>query len=209
MKKSNLILFIALSIILVLIFTGVWVAKVKFDSTQPKGVQGHENKISQPRDVSDFYKIRVNRNFKVFFTQDSIKSVVITADSNLIDQIETRVENYELIIEHHQKRHQQKNIHVYVSGPYLQEISASAGAGFETVNQLNVPSLILTGNAGSQMEVYVIADTLRVTLNAGSGIKLRGKGGMFVVKANAGSRVDAIEFEAAKAVVTANAGSST
>ncbi|HSV88875.1 MAG TPA: head GIN domain-containing protein, partial [Bacteroidales bacterium] len=154
-------------------------------------------------------KIRVYRNFKVFFTQDSIKSVVITADSNLIDQIETRVENYELIIENHKKRHQQKNIHVYVSGPYLQEISALAGAGFETVNQLNVPSLILTGNAGSQMEVNVIADTLRVTLNAGSGIKLRGKGGMFVVKANAGSRVDAIEFEAAKAVVTANAGSST
>jgi hypothetical protein len=204
MKKSNLILLSTLAVIMAIIILGMVVVRIKYTAAS---IQGEGDMVTQERAMSDFNRIKVSNNYTVAFTQENVNSVTVTADANLMDLIITRVVNDELVIESNQRLRSQKGIRLDISNPELVEVTASRAARFITRNQLNLPKLILTGNAGSYMEVNGIIESLNVTQNAGAQLKLSGKGSLLEINANAGSEVNAKDFEAEKVSVSANAGS--
>ena len=59
-------------------------------------ISGSGNLITESRDVDSFTSVRSEGIFEVSITQGSSKSVEITADNNIINQIRTRVINKEL-----------------------------------------------------------------------------------------------------------------
>lgn len=59
-------------------------------------ISGSGNLITESRDVDSFTSVRSEGIFEVSITQGSSKSVEITADNNIINQIKTRVINKEL-----------------------------------------------------------------------------------------------------------------
>jgi hypothetical protein len=204
MKKSNLILVSTLAVIMVVILLGMVVVRIKYSAP---AVQGDGNIVTQERAVSDFNRIRVSNHYNVAFTQDDMKSVVVTADGNLMDLILTRVENDVLVIESNQRLRSRNEIRLDISNSELVEVTASRAARFITKNQLNLPSLILTGNAGSFMDVNGIIGSVKIVQNAGSRLILKGKGEEMEAEANAGGQIEAFDFETEKAKVVANAGS--
>lgn len=59
-------------------------------------ISGSGNLITESRDVDSFTKVRSEGVFDVTITQDNSKSVEITADDNIINQVKTKVINNEL-----------------------------------------------------------------------------------------------------------------
>ncbi len=205
MKKSNILLLALLIVTLLVIVAGVIFMKIQFNVSVLQG-EGPQKEAS--REVADFSKIKINGKYNVYFTQDSITSLVLTADENLHEFIRTDVRNDELIIEATQAIRSRNEMQIMLSGPYLNRVEAMAAAGFYTQNQLNADKLEIHAIASAIMEIHGIFETLIVRQSAGSRIQLEGKTETLDVQSNAGGTVDAFNLESEVARAEANAGAS-
>lgn len=205
MKKSNILLLALLIVTLLIIVAGVVFMKIQFNVSV---LQGEGPRKEANRELADFSKIKINGKYNVYFTQDSITSLVLTADENLHEFIRTDVRNDELIIEATQSIRSRNEMQIMLSGPYLSRVEAMAAAGFYTQNQLTVDKLEIHALASAIMEIHGIFETLIVRQSAGSRIQLEGKTETLDVQSNAGGTVDAFNLESEVARAEANAGAS-
>ncbi|MFW5687336.1 MAG: head GIN domain-containing protein [Bacteroidota bacterium] len=205
MKKSNLLLLIALGLILIAILAGtISVRSMLFANV----IKGDGNIVETPRDINSFEKINIKGRYKVFYTQDTTQQLVLRADANLHEYIVTTIRNNELVIKSNQPIRSDSELHIELSNPNITHIEASANAGFFTRNSVTLPLLYITSNAGSEVNVEGIFESLFATQNAGSDIILRGQTNLLNLISNAGGNIDASQMEAQSASVETNAGAS-
>ena len=207
MKKSNLLLLIALIAVLATILIGAIFIRTN-RTFIPRFTQGDGNIKQAERSISAFEKVKVTGNYNVYFTQDSIRKLMLNADANLHEYIITEVRNNELVIRSSKPIRSSNELRIELSTLNLTHAEASGGAGFFTNTPLILPILQLTANGGAKMEIEGIFETLHAFQNAGSNMVLSGKAGRLVIESNAGGRVNAAALEAETARVEANAGAS-
>ena len=205
MKKSNLLLLIALLAALISILVVAIIARTAFYAGF---VDGDGNPQQAERNISAFEKVKVTGNYNVYVTQDSIGKLILIADANLHEYIITEVRNNELVIRSSKPIRSSNELRIELSALNLTHAEASGGAGFFTTTPLILPMLHLTANGGAKMEIEGIFETLHAFQNAGSNMVLSGKAGRLVIESNAGGRVNAADLEAESARVEANAGAS-
>jgi hypothetical protein len=204
MKTSNKILLVVLTLILALgIISSIWLRVAVF----AEAIEGSGDVRQEERRLESFHKIDVAGGFKVYFTQDSAQRVIVTADSNLMDYIQTDVVNGELRVSP-RSRIRSRNLQLDISALDLSQIKASGGASVWVTDILSSPELTLRGSAGSSFEVEALVERLMVHLSAGSQATLSGAAGTAEFRTSAGSQVDAYDLEAQKVRVTASSGSS-
>jgi hypothetical protein len=205
MKKSNLLLLIALGLVMIMIIAGmISLRSVIFASA----INGDGNMVETHRDIGNFEKISINGKYKVYYTQDSIQQLVLRADDNLHEFILTSVKNDELVIKSSQPIRSSSELRIELSNPFITHVDASASAGFFTRSSITLPILHITSNAGSEVNIEGIFESLFATQNAGADIILRGQTGLLNLISNAGGKIDARQMEAETATVEANAGAS-
>ena len=205
MKKSNLLLLIALGLTLITITVGmISLRTVMFASVE----RGDGNMVETPRNISEFEKISINGRYKVYYTQDNTHQLVLHADANLHEYILTTVRNNELVIKSSKPFRSSSDVRIELSSPFITHVDASASAGFFTRSSITLPLLHITSNAGSEIDIEGIFESLFATQNAGSNIVLRGQTSLLNLVSNAGGRIDARQMQAESATVEANAGAS-
>ncbi len=170
-------------------------------------IKGNGKVVEENRQMGSFDGIRVSRGMDVYISQDSVQKVVVEADENLMDVIQTRVEDNNLVITVTENIRDAKAKKVHITVKNLNEISAMAGSNVFTEETLRFDNVKLSSMAGSNLKLDLVTKSLLARAAAGSNILLRGLSKNAECKAMAGSNIRAQDFKVYKGTARANSGS--
>ena len=112
-------------------------------------VRGNGNVTEEVRQVGDFDQIDVSRGMNVYVTQGSPAKVVVIADNNLHEVIETRVEGNTLKIYVNENVRWAKEKKVMVTVEKLSGLETSSGSNAWSQNQIMTDNIELKATSGS------------------------------------------------------------
>ena len=158
-------------------------------------LKGNGNVVEETRKVGDFDEIKVSRGMNVYISQGDETKVVVIADDNLLDAIETRMEGNTLKVTANQNIRNATSKKVFVTTPNISMIKSTAGSNVFSETVIRSQDLVLSGSAGSNMKLDVNVNELTVSVSAGSNIKLEGEAKSFSGKATSGSNLKAEELD--------------
>ena len=155
---------------------------------------GNGNVVTEERNIRDFNKVKGSAGLDVYLTKGSENKVVVEADENLLEFIETEVHNGRLTIGTERSIGRSKAKKVYVTYIELSEIAASSGSDVIVNSVVKNENISLDASSGADLEVEVFAKDLYVEASSGADIKVRGKATKLKAKSSSGSEIDAEEL---------------
>jgi hypothetical protein len=136
----------------------------------------------------------VSTGVNLVFKQESPTNVKVIADADKLQYIITKVENGVLKVyvdNKGQKNLKFKNISVNVSSPRMDNLKASSGATFTTVNSVNENNLTIDASSGSVVKgKFNISNNTNVEATSGTNVKVEVNSKSFVYKGSSGSNTN-------------------
>ncbi len=183
--KQRFLFVISLTSLLIIsvscIFVGPW-------------LKGNGDVREQNRKVSDFEEIEVRRGMNVYITQGDQVKVVVRADENLLEAIETKVEGDRLIVTTNQNIRSATEKKVLVTVPKITVIHSASGANVFSQSVLNTKEIDLSASSGSNQKLELDANDIKVSVSSGSNIRLEGSARDFSGKVSSGANIKAEEL---------------
>jgi hypothetical protein len=170
-------------------------------------IKGNGNVVEQNRKTGDFSKIEVSRGMNVYISQGETHKVVVKADENLLDAIETENEGDVLIIRATQNIRSATSKKVFITVPNLEEIEASSGSNIFSETKLVFRDLTVSTSSGSNVKLEINSEKSEFSSSSGSNINLQGTTNSFIAKATSGSNIKAEELIAENCETKASSGS--
>lgn len=153
---------------------------------------GNGNVTTQERAVNqDFDKVRGSSGIDIYLTEGSENKIVVEADENLIDLIETIVTNGKLIIRSSKNIGRFKAKKVHVTFIKLSSIEASSGADIIGKSVIKNETINLDCSSGADLEVEVFAKELYAETSSGADLDVSGKASVMYANASSGSELNA------------------
>ena len=128
----------------------------------------------QVRQVGEFDQIKVSRGMNVYITQGSPAKVVVIADSNLHDVIETEVRGGVLEVSCKENIRWAKEKKVMVTVEKLSGVEVNAGANAWSQTQITSDNLKIHASSGANLTMDVNVKSLSAECSSGSNIHLSG-----------------------------------
>jgi hypothetical protein len=169
-------------------------------------VEGNRKVVEQTRDLGQFDKISVTRGMNVYISNGSSTKVVIKADENLLDVIETTVADGTLKVSCNKIIRKAESNKVFVTVTNLQLLKTTTGSNVFSEDTLQFQTLNIKSTAGSNVKLALKAGELNVSAVTGSNIFLNGTAKSLTVKANSGANVKAGDLMAENCFVKASSG---
>lgn len=169
-------------------------------------VKGDGNVTEEERKTADFDGIKASRGMNVYITQGDDFRVMVKADENLHDYIETQVDNGILVVSSSANIRKSKAKAVYVTLPNVETVKASAGSNVFTESGIRANELDVKSSAGSNINLEVKADKIMVSASAGSNIWLKGAADQLNAAASSGSNIKAGDLKTDKAEIKVSSG---
>lgn len=170
-------------------------------------IKGNGNVVEENRKVKDFDKVEVSRGMNVYISQGERSKVVVKADENLLDAIETKTEGDVLIIRATKNIRSATSKKVFITTPHIEEIEASSGSNIFSETALNFKNLKISGSSGCNFNLRINSEFAEFSASSGSNIKLEGKTNSFKGKASSGSNIKAENLKSENCEVKASSGS--
>jgi len=158
----------------------------------------HENGngkiIKQERKLSGFNAIEVSGSFAVILKQDSLTSVNIETDENLMQYITTKIEGEKLIIKSERSLDPTKDIFVYISSPNIKKIDLSGAVNLKSSNILTSSDLHIEISGVGKINLTLAVQSLNIDCSGAGEIKLKGKADNVVAETSGASEIKAFEL---------------
>lgn len=143
-----------------------------------KRIRGNGAIITQTRDITGYNSIDVSGDFDVYVKQDSVSSVKIETDENLMGYIIVRTEGNTLKIYPRDNYNLRPTgtIKVYVAAPSFKDFEASGACDFYTANKITSTdniSLDLSGSCDAKMELS--APKISAGISGSGSVTLKGE----------------------------------
>ncbi len=188
------------SVILFLIFG--------LSSCMHNGVKGDGNVISDKRKISDdFVRIEASRGLDVYITKSKKLSLVVEADENLHELIETEVREGTLYITSSKNIWSASSKKIHLSVDFINEIKVSSGAEVFSENTFTSDKLAVNVSSGAQANLDLRVDDLRCESSSGAEIKLSGEANTFEASSSSGSEIEAYGLKVRTCNAKATSGS--
>ena len=172
------------------------------------GVKGNGNVVTKKRNISsDFVRLEASAGIDVNVTDNGESALVVEADENLHDLIETEVRNGTLFISTNRNIWSARSKTVHVSVEKLLEIRVSSGAKITTENTLNADDLKIGATSGGEFNLHLNVNNLECESSSGADVNLDGKVNNFEVNSSSGSDIDAYGLEVENCIARASSGS--
>jgi len=172
------------------------------------GVKGNGNVIAKNRSISsDFVRIKASSGIDVYLTENGESSLVVEADENLHDLIETEVKNGTLYIGTKKNIWTARAKKVHVSVEKLVELEVTSGAEVTSENTLNADDLKIIATSGAEFNLHLNVKNLNCESSSGSNVNIDGKVKYFMVSSSSGSNIDAYGLETKNCIAKASSGS--
>lgn len=157
-------------------------------------VNGSGNQISQTRDVGSFTRVETSGSIKVILKQGDENSLRITADDNVLREIETYVRGNRLIIDLEGNFCDSGPITVFVTSANYEGIEASGAVEILGDGKLNVNDFDLDLSGSSKVDLDINAANVKTSSSGASEIFLKGQAGSHELELSGSSSVDALDF---------------
>lgn len=135
---------------------------------------------SQSRSVSGFNAIASAGPFNVYVKLDGNESVKVEADADIINDIETVVEDNTLKIRFKDREYRHHNIHkaeVYVEAKSLNSLINSGSGGIKVDGAINAESFKAILSGSGNISASVKSGNIRAIISGSGNIKLSGSAG--------------------------------
>jgi len=170
-------------------------------------VNGNGNVVTEEREVNqDFDQVRGSRGLDVYLTEGNENKIVVEADENLLDLIETEISNGKLTITSSKNIGRAKSKKVHVTYVKLNKIEASSGADIIGNSVIKSETLVLDSSSGADIEVEVFTKELYAETSSGADIEVSGKATSLNARASSGSDLDAKKLEVINCKAKASSG---
>jgi hypothetical protein len=169
-------------------------------------IRGNGNVVEETRDVADFSKIRTSSGTNVYVSQGDTQKVMVKADENIVDVIETEVRDGVLNVTITNPIRKATSNKVYVTVKYLEKATAFAGSNIYSETVLKAGKLELRSSAGSNLKLEVSTKELIVSATAGANVFLEGETESLEASASAGSNIKAEGLQAKNCQTRVNSG---
>jgi hypothetical protein len=157
-------------------------------------IDGSGNQISQDRNVGSFTFVETSGSIKVVLKQGPENAVKITADDNIIKDIETKVKGNRLIIDLDGNFCNVGPITVYVTSKDYEGVEASGAVEILSDGKLNVKDFELGLSGASKVNLDLNAADVKTSSSGDSEISLKGQAGSHELKLSGSSSVEALDF---------------
>lgn|SRR5690554_1412345 len=172
------------------------------------GKKGNGNVVTQERNISEnFTEIRGSAGLDVYLTQGNEYKIMVEADENLQQFIETDIKDGKLHVTTSENISWSKAKKVYVTFVEINAIEASSGAEVVGNSLIKSEILSLKASSGADMKVEVFSKELTAHTSSGADMKLSGKATSFVANASSGSELNAKELLVINCIAKASSGS--
>jgi hypothetical protein len=156
------------------------------------GENGNGKVVTEERGVpQDFTEVKGSAGLDVYLTQGSENKIVVEADENLLQYIETDVENGKLHVTTSENIGRSKAKKVYVTFKEINNIEASSGAEVTVNSAVKSQYLSLKSSSGAELKVDVFTQELNAKTSSGGELEVSGKATSLNADASSGSEIDA------------------
>ena len=162
----------------------------------------------EERNVPDFNKLKVSSGIDVKLTQSNQHQVIIKANEDIIDDVESEVVNgtLKLTVDRNWFRGG-ATVKAEITFVELNSIDVSAGSDVESEGLLIFEDLEIEASAGSDLRLNLEAYSVKLRTSSGSDANLKGAARDFEAKASSGSDISAYDFEVENATLECSSGS--
>ena len=167
-----------------------------------------QDSSTQSRQVSDFNSVASAGPFNVHIKLDGSESIKVDADANIINDIETVVENHTLKIKFKDREFRRYNhIHkaeVYVSAKSLNALTNSGSGSMEVEGTINTEDFKVILSGSGSIRTAVKSNGLQAVISGSGSIKLKGSAENADITISGSGEVDGrnLKTQSAKAVIT-------
>lgn len=169
-------------------------------------VRGNGKVTEEVRQVGEFDQIQVSRGMNVYVMQGSPAKVVVIADNNLHEVIETKVEGGVLKVYVNENVRWAKEKKVMVTVEKLSGVQASSGSNAWSQNQIMSENLELKASSGANLSMDVNAKYLKADCSSGANIKLSGLAKESDLETSSGANLKGEELKAENCKMRASSG---
>ena len=169
-------------------------------------VKGNGNVTEEVRQVGEFDQIKVSRGMNVYITQGTPAKVVVIADNNLHEVIETKVEGGVLKVYVNENVRWAKEKKVMVTVDKLSGVETTSGANAWSQNQIMSENLELKASSGANLTMDVNANYLKADCSSGANIKLSGSAKEADMETSSGANLKGEELKADNCKMKASSG---
>lgn len=169
-------------------------------------VKGNGNVTEEVRQVAEFDQIHVSRGMNVYVTQGSPAKVVVIADNNLHEVIETKVEGGVLKVYVNENIRWAKEKKVMVTVEKLSGLESSSGSNAWSQNQIMSENLEMKASSGANITMDVNARYLKAGCSSGANIKLSGLAKEANLETSSGANLKGEELKAENCKMKASSG---
>lgn len=162
----------------------------------------------EERDVQDFNRLKVSTGIDVKLSQGNSHRVIIKANEDIIDDVESEVVGGTL------KLYVDRNwfwggatVKAEITFVELNSIDVSAGSDVESDGLLTFEDLEIEASSGSDLRLNLEAYDVKLRTSSGSDANLRGAARNFEARASSGSDISAYDFEVENAILECSSGS--
>ncbi|GAA4276628.1 GIN domain-containing protein [Aquimarina mytili] len=173
MKKSNLIVIVAISIMAIFFMAFQFSIHRYVRNGAIENIDTSEF-VSETRNVKRFKKMSLNHGITVFFIQDGVTDVQVKAPQNLMPYIKTEVKHEKLIIEKTKRTNSNDSIVVFVANNLLDSLKVSSGAYFETIGPVSGNDIKLQFNDDSKGNLALSYKIVKCNVDSDAKVKITG-----------------------------------
>ena len=162
-----------------------------------KGIKGNGNVVKQERKISKFSGLEVGGAFQVFLTQGDEEKLVVEADENLLDIIETKVKGGTLYISTTENIKDFEEMNIYLTFKELDDMEISGACHLKGQNKFSFDNLELDCSGASETEMKLSANSLNMDISGASNVELFGSVDKLEIDVSGASKLNAYELETA------------
>jgi Putative auto-transporter adhesin, head GIN domain len=162
-------------------------------------VHGNGNIKSEGRKTGQFISVDVGGNINVYIKQDSVRSIRVEADENLLPYIEVISEGDKIYIHEMDGYNLSPSgeIKVYVSSPVFKSLEASGACDIYGENQIISTEGISIGLSGSSnIKMDIKASKVDADLSGACTVELKGEAKEFKVEGSGSTDIKCIDLVA-------------
>lgn len=140
-----------------------------------KKVTGEGPMVNQTRSVGTFSGLSISISGNVQYRQDSVHKVEIQAQQNILDVIETRVMNNELVIKFKNsvKVKDHEPINVFISSPSMTSLGLSGSGSLSALGSFNSQHLRLRLSGSGNLTVQnIVTGNIDAAISGSGNIKV-------------------------------------
>ena len=173
-------------------------------------VKGSGHVITENRTASGFNNVDISGAIDVYVKQDSVSSVKVEADDNILEYIQVHSDGstLEIYTENNIRLKPTNKIKVYISNPQYKEIQVSGASSIRCENEITSADAIDIGLSGaSDGRLELNAPKISVHLTGASNTSIKGKTKDFEGSASGASEIRGFDLLSENADVDASGAS--